>query len=151
LERQREVPLQAVKQVECNVKKEWIEKEWKFKEAASDEKMYTGRSYPVREYLHTITLSDGRTITGPISAIVYVQPQQRSTIGSETPQSQPKPEQFLLNKRSKGELGQELKSLVYVRLIKLGKEALEEGRKRCEGRGARGEGREERSTRNDGQ
>ena len=72
LQRQREVPLQAVKEIECKVKKEWMEKEWKFKETTSDEKIYTGRSYPAREYLHTITLRDGRTITGPLAAIVYV-------------------------------------------------------------------------------
>ena len=78
LQRQREVPLQAVKQIECKVKKEWMEKEWKFKETTSDEKILTGRSYPAREYLHTITLGDGRTITGPMAAIVYVRrsPQQ---------------------------------------------------------------------------
>ena len=56
LQRQREVPLQAVKQIECSVKREWMEREWRFKETTSDEKVYTGRSYPAREYLHTITL-----------------------------------------------------------------------------------------------
>jgi hypothetical protein len=120
LERQRAVPLSAVKQIEAKVKREWMEREWKFKEAASDEKLYTGRSYPAREYLHTITLVDGRTITGPLSAIVYVQPQQAS-----------KPEQFLLNKRDKGDFGKELKSLVYVTSIKLGKEEMEKGEKRA--------------------
>jgi hypothetical protein len=121
---QREVPLQAVKQIDCTVKREWLERQWKFKEATSDEKLYTGRSYPAREYEHTITLSDGRTITGPLSAIVYIEPRQYDT----GYQPQPKPQQFLLNKRSKGELGEELKSLVYVKRIKLGKEVLEEGR-----------------------
>ena len=57
LQRQREVPLQAVKQIDCSVKREWMEKEWRFKETTSDEKIYTGRSYPAREYLHTITLA----------------------------------------------------------------------------------------------
>ena len=66
LERQREIPLQVVKKIECTVKREWLEKEWKFKETTNDEKLYTGRSYPAREYLHTITLKDGRTITGPL-------------------------------------------------------------------------------------
>ena len=45
LQRQREAPLQAVKQIECNVKREWMEREWRFKETTSDEKVYTGRSY----------------------------------------------------------------------------------------------------------
>ena len=117
VQRQREIPLRTVQRIECTVKREWIEREWKFKETTSDEKMYTGRSYPAREYLHTITLSDGRTITSPLSAIVYVEPQP-----------QRKPEQFLLNKRAKGKLGQDLKSLVYVKRIQLGNEAMEEGR-----------------------
>jgi len=116
VQRQREVPLQAVKQIDCAAKKEWLEKEWKFKETTSDEKIYTGRSYPAREYVHTITLRDGRKITGPLAAIVYVQPS-----------TQQASERFLLNKRNKGKPGTDLKSLVYVRQIKLGKDALEEG------------------------
>ena len=121
LERQREVPLQAVKQIDCKVKREWLEKEWKFKETTSDEKILTGRSYPAREYIHTITLRSGRTITGPLAAIVYVQasPQQEA-------------ERFLLNKRNKGEAGKTLKSLVYVKRIKLGEDAIEDGKKKLE-------------------
>jgi hypothetical protein len=137
LERQREVPLQAVKQIECKIKKEWMEKEWKFKETTSDEKIYTGRNYPSREYLHTITLQDGRTITGPLSAIVYVKPKLDKSKETEEAGSEPEPEQFLLNKRNKGEIGQTLKSLVYVQRIKLGKEALEDGLKQSEKRNAK--------------
>jgi hypothetical protein len=111
LQRQREVPLQDIKQIDCQIKREWIEKEWRFKETTNDEKIYTGRSYPAREYLHTIRLKDGHTITGPLSAIVYVESSQ---------DSKPKAERFLLNKRGKGELGQDLKSLVYVKRIILG-------------------------------
>ncbi len=119
LERQREVPLQVVRRIDCKVKKEWMEKEWKFKETTSDEKILTGRSYPAREYLHTITLGDGRTITGPLAAIVYVRlaPQQE-------------PERFLLNKRNKGEVGKTLKSMVYVKRITLGERALQDGKKK---------------------
>jgi hypothetical protein len=122
LQRQREIPLSAVVQIECTVQREWMEKEWKFKEAASSEKVYTGRSYPAREYLHTITLRDKQTITGPLSAIVYIQPYAASA---------GEPERYLLNKRSKGEIGEELKSLVYVKLIKLGDEALAEGKEKA--------------------
>jgi hypothetical protein len=127
LERQREVPLQAVRRIECKVKKEWMEKEWKFKETTSDEKILTGRSYPAREYVHTITLRGGRTITGELSAIVYVRP---------SPQQEA--ERFLLNKRNKGEVGTKLKSLVYVKRIAFGEDALQDGKKRQKaGRGAK--------------
>jgi hypothetical protein len=128
LERQREIPLHAVKQIDCTVKREWLEKEWRFKETTSDEKIYTGRSYPAREYLHTITLKDDRTITGPLSAIVYLQPQRSVRPGDH--RAQPNAEQYLLNKRNKGELGEDLKSLVYVKRIKLGADASEEAKRK---------------------
>jgi len=133
-QRQREVPLSAVKQINCTIKKEWLEKEWKFKELTKDEKMYTGRSYPVREYEHTITLNDGRTISGGLAEIVYVQPIDNNTAKSGASRPEIKTEQFILNKRNKGEIGEDLHSLVYVKSIKLGKEAFEEGMKKAAGR-----------------
>lgn len=117
LQRQREIPLRKIKRIDCKVKREWMEKEWRFKETTSDEKIYTGRSYPAREYLHTITLHDGRTIVGSLSALVYLQPKRYS------PDGKPPPERYLLNKRDKGKIGAELKSLVYVTRIVFGKEA----------------------------
>ena len=119
LERQREIPLSAIKRIDCTVKREWMEKEWKFKETTSDEKIYTGRTYPAREYLHTITLHDGRTISGPVSALVYLHPAGKMDY-DETP-----PQRFLLHKRDKGKTGDDLKSLVYVKRIEFGKEAME--------------------------
>jgi hypothetical protein len=141
-QREREVPLSSVKQIECTVKKEWMEKEWKFKELTKDEKMYTGKTYPSREYEHTITLSDGRTITGPLSAIVYLDPPMEQATSqdqkspetpkkkSEDSKTEPTTEKFLLHKRDKGEIGKDLKSLVYVKSIRLGQEAFEEGKKK---------------------
>jgi hypothetical protein len=118
-QRQREVPLTAIKRIDCTVQKEWLEKEWRFKENANDEKVYTGHSYPVREYVHTITLRDGRTIKGELSGIVYVQPEEGEA------------ERYLLHKRDKGELDTDLKSLLYVRSVRLGEDALEEGKEKA--------------------
>lgn len=128
--RQREVPLRAVKKIECNVQKEWMEKEWRFKEAALNEKVYTGRSYPARVYTYTVTLKDGRKLTGSLGEIIYVQP-LLSPEGPRAEQSASEAKRFLLHKRDKGEIGTDLKSLLYVREIRLGKEALEEGQKRA--------------------
>jgi len=132
LKRQREIPLRVVKQIECNVLKEWMEKEWRFKELTKNEKYYTGRQYPAREYLHTITLQDDRTIAGPLAEIIYVKPYADH---KATPSTSYRPEaeaqRFLLRKRDKGEPGDDLKGLAYVRLIKLGEEALEEGRRKA--------------------
>jgi len=134
LQRQREIPLRVVKQIECSVQKEWMEKEWKFKELALDEKMYTGRAYPSREYLHTITLKDDRTISGPLAEIIYVKPYiEKPAPGSKAyrPETPAKPQRFLLHKRDKGEIGKDLKSLHYVKAIKLGEEALKEGQRKA--------------------
>lgn len=130
LQRQREIPLDRVKQIECIVVSERMEKEWRFKETAADVKEYTGRTYPAREYRHRITLDDGRTIEGPISEVLYVRPKtsQSSSQGRQTPSVEP--QRFILYKTHKGPLGSDLKSLVYVKAVKLGEEALAEGLKR---------------------
>ena len=132
LKRQREIPLRVVKQIECKVLKEWMEKEWRFKELALNEKYYTGHKYPSREYVHTITLKDDRTISGPLAEIVYVKPYaDPKAIPSGGYRPQAEAQRFLLHKRDKGELDEDLKSVTYVRLIKLGEEALEEGRRKA--------------------
>jgi hypothetical protein len=134
LQRQREVPLQVVATIQCEVQKEWLEKEWRFKANADNEKVYTGRSYPVREYIHTITLGDGRTITGPLSGIIYVDPSDGS-----------KSERFLMHKRQKGELKESLESLVYPKKIELGESALRSGLERKARQGIDGKRADEKT------
>lgn len=131
MERQREVPLRVVKQIDCHVQKEWMEKEWRFKELASNEKYYTGREYPAREYLHTITLQDDRKISGPLSGIIYIEPGKYDPDDPRAYRPEVKPERFLLHKRDKGEIGEDLESLLYVKTIKLGDDAYEEGRRKA--------------------
>jgi hypothetical protein len=131
MERQREIPLRVVREIECNVLKEWMEKEWRFKEMANDEKYYTGREYPARECEYTITLQDNRTITGPLAELFYVQPYAYSAGEARSYRSEVKPERYLVHKRQKGDVGTTLKALIYVKLIKLGEETVEEGRKKA--------------------
>ena len=135
LKRQREIPLRVVKQIECNVDRQWTEREWRFKETTRSEKMYTGRTYPAREYMHTITLHDDRTITGKLSEVVYVQPYAYTPTGPGVYRTRPKTERYLLHKRDKGNIGEELESFHYVKLIKLGDEALIEGRRKAAAEG----------------
>jgi predicted GIY-YIG superfamily endonuclease len=131
-ERQREIPLQVVSQITCKVKKEWMEKEWRFKELSRDQKLYTGKSYPVREYEHSITLRDGRKIAGDLSGIIYVIPGDVAG----TPSGGEQPDRYLFHKRQKGEVGQTLKHLVYVKTVKLGDEAFREGKRKAAARPA---------------
>jgi hypothetical protein len=130
LERQREIPLRVVARIECKVDKEWIEREWRFKELALDEKMYTGKKYPARVYSHTITLRDGRAISGPLAEILYVRPFADAS-GGPLDASQLEAKRFMLHKRDKGENGTDLKSLLYVKVVKLGKDAFEEGKEKA--------------------
>jgi len=136
MQRQREIPLNVVQQIECKVKREWMEKEWKFKELAKDEKMYTGRSYPAREYEHVVTLQDGRKIEGGLSGVVYLQPQIYDPKRPNEYRPAVEAQKFLLHKRDKGEVGEELKSLKYVKIIKLGEEAYREGQQKSKNRPA---------------
>ncbi|RMG02257.1 MAG: hypothetical protein D6741_04005 [Planctomycetota bacterium] len=129
LKRQREIPLNRVSTIEAKVVKEWMEKEWRFKELALNEKQYTGRSYPTREYVHTITLDDGRKITGPLAELICVEAENMRSPGDRGTRLEPI--RVILHKRDKGEFGEDLKSLVYVKLIKLGEEAYEEGKKKA--------------------
>jgi len=126
LKRQREIPLGVVERIDCEVRREWMEKEWRFKELTADEKLVTGQEYPVREYVHAITLRDGRKIKGPLAALVYLRPE-----ASASDRTSDKPRRFVLHKRDKGKPGTDLKSLVYVRSIRLGKKAMEDGRRKA--------------------
>lgn len=126
--RQREIPLCAVRQIEAQVEKEWMEKEWRFKEMAADEKYYTGRSYPARKYVYAVTLKDGRKLTGPLAEIIYIKPFLPTT--GALPRDDSEPLRLMLHKRDKGEPGTTLKALTYVKRIKLGDDAVVEGKKK---------------------
>lgn len=128
--RQREIPLRVVREIEAKVEKEWIEKEWRFKELALDEKYYTGRTYPSRKYVYTVTLKDGRKITAPVAEIFYVKPFRELASGPRSEEDN-EPIRFMIHKRDKGEPGTALKALTYVKLIKLGEDAVEEGKKKA--------------------
>ena len=146
--RQREVPLRVVRQIDCWVLEEWMEKEWRFKELALNEKYYTGREYPAREYRHTITLQDGRMIAGTLAEIVFVRPFAESPQPGQPVEASLKPQRFLLHKRDKGEINTQIKALKYVKLIKLGEEALAEGRKKAAAYGSSSAKRKKQATNN---
>lgn len=103
--RKRSVPLEVVNRIDAIVLREWVEREWRFSENASDTKVYTGRTYPAREVAYKLTLRDGRTIQGDLAALVYLRAEGE------------KPRKFILHKRDKGVVGADLKSLIYVKSI----------------------------------
>jgi len=99
-----DIPFKLIASFDAKVSSEYDEKEWHFKESGSDIKEFTGKSYPVRETLYTLTLINGQTITGGILEPIY----------AERPEG---PYTFSLIKRDKGKVGQTLKDLVYVKRV----------------------------------
>ena len=113
------VPVPAIRKIETVIEWERMEKEWRFKEAGSSEKVYTGRSYPARKFAYRLTLLGGHTITGHILG----QPLYLAREG--------KTDRFVLHDRQKGPLDTTLEDLVYIRSVVLGQEAYEEVGKRA--------------------
>lgn len=104
----RQIPWARIRSIEAVVEREWLEREWRFRENANDEKVYTGRTYPARECSYVVTLDDGRELSGRVTALVFLVPQ-----GTDEADAQ----KFILHERDKGEVGQDLDALVYVRRI----------------------------------
>ena len=133
LKRQRTIPIEKIAKIETNVEKEWMEKEWRFKELASDEKMFTGREYPCRMFTYTLTFDDGRELEGPLSGIIFVQKLEEgedTAVGHIPERDAPR---FYFHKRDseKTNVGKKLPDIHYVKFVKIGDDALAEGLKKA--------------------
>lgn len=102
----RDIPFSLIRSMGARVLWEREQKEWHFKESGSDVKEYSGKTYPAREIEYIVKLVNGQTVTGGIVAPLYV-------LEGETKSM------HVLNKRQKGEIGQTLKDLVYIRRVEL--------------------------------
>ena len=102
-----DIPFSMIKTIEASVVWERDEREWRFKASGSDVKEYSGKTYPARETSYKITLSDGQTFEGGVVAPLYVTDADGAT------------KTYVLHKRDKGEVGQTLGQLVYVKRVSL--------------------------------
>ena len=106
----RNISVDNVKRIETLVRDEKMARKWFFKESGSDEKIYTGKRYPVRRFYVRITFHDGSTLRGPpIGRTIYVQTDDGR-------------ENYKLTKKQEGKVGEKLKDLVYVKSITFGGE-----------------------------
>ena len=104
------VPVPAVREIETIVEWERMEKEWRFKEAGSAEKVYTGREYAARKFAYRLTLLGGHTITGHIvGQPLYLARGEAA-------------DRFVLHDRQKGPLDTRLEDLVYLERVVLDEE-----------------------------
>ena len=107
----RDMSLAAISTIDVAVEKEVMEKDWRWKEEGSDVKLYTGKEYPWKKYVMTITLLDGEKITGHMSGLIYVQTDKEVR-------------KFEFHHpRERGETGQKLKDIVHIKKVELTKEA----------------------------
>jgi hypothetical protein len=102
----RDIPFDLIKSMEAQVDWERDEKVWDFAENGSDIKVYSGKTYPARETSYLVTLINGQTITGAVACPLYVQLPAGQRL-------------FVLHKRDKGDVGQTLTDLVYVKSVEL--------------------------------
>ncbi len=102
----RDLSMEVIAKAEAKVLWERDEPEWRFKESGHDEKIFTGKTYPARETEYTFTLVNGDQVTGQAVAPVYVRTEGKAT-------------QFVINKRSKGDVDKKLNELIYIKSIVL--------------------------------
>lgn len=111
--RWRHIPPILVLGIHAVVVEEAMEKEWRWKEMGSDEKVYTGRTKPIRRFQWRFHLIDDSNVTGSVKG----QPVWIDTGG--------KPHgPFVLHERSDGEHGQTLDDLVYVSKVVISRRAM---------------------------
>ena len=102
----RRVPLINLLSITAVVVEERMELRWRWKGMGEPEKVYTGKSYPFRRVRWRFKLIDGSVLEGPTKG----QPLWVELRGKATGP-------FVLHERSKGQDGQTLKDLVYVRKV----------------------------------
>jgi hypothetical protein len=108
------VPVPAIARIDVTVEWERMDKEWRFKEPGNPEKVYTGREYPVRSLAWTLTLRNDHRIAGHILGQPLVVERDGRAV------------RFILHQRDKGEMGQTLADVKYIRSVVFGPEAYQQ-------------------------
>lgn len=85
---------------------------WRWVEDGSREKVYTGESYPRREYEVEVLLKTGQVHRGKTTAVLYCYVEGKK-----------KPAKAILRKEERGEIGEKLTDLVYVESVEFEGEA----------------------------
>jgi hypothetical protein len=109
-----DIALDEIAQIDVEIEKQWLDREWRWKEAGSIEKVYTDEFYYNHKYLSTLTLRDGTKIQGDLNAVLYFE----NAAGKR---------KFFLRKFLTGPHGpqQAVPEIVFVRQVVLQQEAKE--------------------------
>ncbi len=113
--RWRHIPPILVLSIEAVVIEQGMDKEWRWKEMGSDEKIFTGRARPVRRFRWRFHLIDDSVVTGSVKG-------QPLWIDAGAKPLGP----YILHERSAGQYGQTLKDLVYLKRAVVSQRAMRE-------------------------
>jgi len=100
----RDVDIRELAEIQVTPDEEHDEKDWRWKEGGSDEKVYTGKTYPWRLYCTTLVLQNGEKLAGDLAAPIYVLADGEK-------------KDYILHKRDKGPVGMKLSELLYVKKV----------------------------------
>lgn len=73
----RDLKWKKIERIGQTPEKQWLEREWRWKQAGSDEKVFTDRYYRAAKYRTTIVLKSGEKIVGDAVAPIYVQDDEK--------------------------------------------------------------------------
>jgi len=68
-----DVAFDEVAEIDVEVEKDTLDREWRWKDAGSTEKVYTDRYYHTHKYVCTLKLKDGADLYGDMNAVLYFQ------------------------------------------------------------------------------
>ncbi len=106
------IPFADLAALEVTVLDEGIEREWRWKEGGSNEKIHTGRDYPWRKYGIILEFAHGTRRRGRLDSGFPLTISYRDAETNERVERK-----FVVKPRDKGAMGRELKELGYIRRI----------------------------------
>jgi hypothetical protein len=137
-----DIPLDALRELKVNIAAMREEKEWRFKEGGSPEKIFTGKVCHRLDYSFEFIAQDGKPLIADLAqgTPVYVLREQlgnedvKGREAADKPESaKPKtPEKLLLQPFQVGEPGQKLEEIAHITRIVLGESAQAEARSELE-------------------
>ncbi len=117
----REVALEEISRVDATPRAQELDREWRWKEGGSDEKVYTGRARPRRWLNHEVSLKDGTRFAGRIKGtVIFIEieagPEAREKLaGADSPR--PVKKRYFIRQHQRGDWGDGLDDLLYIKSI----------------------------------
>ena len=117
----REVALEEISRVDASPRAQELDREWRWKEGGSDEKVYTGRTRPRRWLDHEVSLKDGTSFTGRIKGtVIFIEIQagpeaEKKGAGANNPR--PVKKRYFIRQHQRGDWGDGLEDLLYIKSI----------------------------------